>query len=90
MSKFDDINDDELIEEVEKRNLEKEFQEELETEIKDLNNEIGRINAKLSRADNDRALSDIKALCESYRYDSESKFNDNAKQFLIDHGGLIA
>ena len=40
-------------------------------------------------ADDNQSV-EIQVLCDSYQYNSEETFLRHAKQFLIDHGGLIA
>jgi len=86
--KFEDITDDELTDEIRERDLEKVFVEEIQGYLDDLSIEHEILSTRLEREQDINPA--IDELCNSYQYKSDNDFINDAKQFLIDHGGLIA
>jgi len=75
--KFEDIEDDELIEEFNKRALECDNAKELQQTIDELQVELDGADI-------------IQTLCEAFKYSPKEVLDAKVKNFLIDHGGLIA
>jgi len=86
--KFEDITDDEMEAEIRKRDLEMVFTEEVQGYLDDLGFEYDILSTQLEREQDISPA--IDELCNSYQYKSDDEFSSDAKQFLIDHGGLIA
>ena len=85
--KFEKITDDELIEEVESRRLENEFDcdcsDAEEIAVEEYITETSRYTADIE-------LSDLNILCDAYQYKSKDEFVATVVEFLNDHAGLIA
>lgn len=85
--KFEDISNDELLEELHERNL----QDEIDCDCSEEEEEAAaQAYLEFTEHFDDEIVDGIQILCDSYQYNSEETFLRHAMQFLIDHGGLIA
>jgi len=92
-NQFTGISDEDLKAEFEERGLSSDAEESLNEIISnhDDSNDEAYADAQRQVNDNDDDWSRrLQVLCDSYQYDSESIHADKMKEFLVDHGGLIA
>lgn len=93
MSKFDEITDKDLKEECQQRGLVTDDHQEVvdERNLLEMSLTDSYEDAERQVNDNDADWSRrLQVLCDSYQYDCERVHAGKMKDFLVDHGGLIA